>query len=160
MLSKHKFIDMYRPKIIIFFDDAAFSQNQSITVEEKSKPLSEMLDFFVPKYAKNGAFDDRDFKSQVTDLDVTPLKLSRVSVEPKKWGLEQTSELPLVGSLGPIPIATDLSSGKTLILDSNHTLANMISLGKFTNTTAQLKVVEIIGRDLAPAIQDFYILNR
>ena len=160
MITKSEFITLYRPRIQMIFNNDDFFQNQSIVIAEKTKTLTEFLNFFVPKYKKNGVFDVRGFEDQILDPNTKTLRLSDVYGEPDKWGLAQTSELPMIGSLNPIPVATDLKSGKTLILDSNHTLANILNQSEQIDRRTQLRVVEITGRDLAAVIQDFHILNR
>ena len=64
--------------------------------------------------------------------------------------------MPLMGELWPIPIATS-TSNKTMLLDSNHTILNII---KSQVVNMQIPIARIRGSSMEDVIDDFKILNQ
>lgn len=139
-----------------------FLENKTIQIKEETIQLRNMLDFYVPKYEKHGKFDARGFDEQALDLEVSPLTIKKTMLEPGQWDLAiDSNDRPSINQLRPVPIATDLKSGKTLILDSNHTLASILGeLDKKALESTNLSVVHITGIGLEGFVPDFMILNR
>ncbi len=154
---------VYQPdKIRMLFDVPLFLQNATIEITQEEVSLRELLDFYVPKYKKEGKFDSRGIEEQITDPGTLPLAVNEAILDPEKWNLSIGSEkLPRLEQLDTVPIATDLMSGKTLLLDSNHTIISLVSkIDPDLLSEGKLTVVRIIGRGLEEIIRDFRILNR
>lgn len=165
MMDKNEFSVLYLTpptKIRVSFDVCLFLQDQSVGIIEETIRLADLLDYYVPSFEKNGIYDTRDIADKINDLSTTPLTMSFVVNDPAKWGLGSTGQLTSdVDRLDLVPIASDTKSGRTLILDSNHTLVNLIH-GLNTNVLEQktLSVVRIIGADLQYILDDFKIINK
>jgi hypothetical protein len=157
-MDKRQFLNFYRNPantyINVHFYDHEFISNSDIKVNVKIYKLSDMLDFYVPRFQKNKRLDQRAIEEKEMDPLTYLLRLRKVRENPKKWDLQKTGDLPKREDLFPIPIAKDFASHKTLILDSNHLLAN------FPIDHPPLLVAEITGNNLEKIVRDFKILNR
>ena len=154
---------VYQPdKIRMRFIVSSFFQNATIEITKEEVNLRDVLDFYVPKYKKEGKFDTRVIDVQVLDFEILPLKVCEVMLDPIKWDLGIDSDkLPSVERLYPIPIATDLISGRTLLLDSNHTITSIVGKLDLSHINKiKISVIRIKGRGLEAIIGDFNILNR
>lgn len=164
-MDKQKFIEEYinRPdKIRVIFHVGAFLQNLSIIYSEERIGIDKVLKFYVPKYSKNGSLDERRIEDQINDPAVVPLRVEDAVSDPSAWGLDASDELvDNIAELNPIPVATDLSSGRTLLLDSNHTIVNILkNLSQDSFASQSISIVRITGEGLEDVIEDFKILNR
>jgi hypothetical protein len=161
-MDKNYFIEQYRrPKITIWFCDDIFLQDHQITVDEEMIYPEELQNFFVVKYQKNGVFDSRGFEQQREDFNVRPVTVAQASLKPADWDLALGSRnMPSIESWNPIPVATDTASGRTLILDSNHSVVNIISSLVGKNSGAIFPLVRIQGANLQRILPDFEIVNR
>ncbi|RYX79311.1 hypothetical protein EON76_01150 [bacterium] len=166
-MRRHDYINTYlgeNPKIRVFFDVKSFLNDETITLEEEDIAVTDALGWYVPKYSKAGAYDDRNFEIQKSDKTIVPLTLGRVSLNPSNWGLGVSAGKVLCAEdLNPVPIATDMNSGATLLLDSNHTLSNLLSVNKSEQALPRLnriKTVSLKGYRLEQIIPDFEIINR
>lgn len=149
-------------KIRMLFNVDPFMKNVTIKITKEAVALEAMLEYYVPKFKKSGNFDTRGIEEQIADPETLPIAISEVMKEPAEWGLGiDTSKLPEAKHLDPVPIATDLKSNKTLVLDSNHTIVNLIrGLGPRELKRTHIPIVHIKGVDLEDVICDFKILNR
>ena len=161
-MTKDQFIEAYVPaRISMLFDVAAFMQNRTITISEERMDLQKLQTYFVPKFAKNGRFDKRHISFQVIDPEVTPITLKQAALDPASWGLSLRSVPAPLKSFYPVPIATNLLDQKNLILDSNHTLTNLISkLNPADIESTNIPVIRISGTNMEGVLPDFQILNR
>ena len=147
-------------KIRMRFDVKAFMSDETIQVVKEKLSLEELLSYYVPKYEKHGERDIRDMKQQLKDPDVFPLLLSKAIQDPVKWDLNiSTNSLPTIDKIQTVPVATDLISQKSLLLDSNHTITATLSKLK-PNLSTKIDIVRIIGTGLEDVIGDFGILNK
>lgn len=162
-MDKLEFLNsfIYAPnRIRMQFDIEAFMNDETILVVEEKLSLEELLSYYVPKYEKQGERDIRDIKQQLKDPDVFPLLLSKAMQDPVKWDLNiSTKSLPPIDRILPIPVATDLISQKSLLLDSNHTITATLSRLN-PDLSTKIDVVRLIGTNLEDIIGDFGILNR
>lgn len=165
-MDKHLFLDFYiydrLIKIRVIFNADQFLHNQSINIASETVSLATMISYYVPVSKKREGCDCRGIEERIKDADTSPLTLDEVSLKPSMWGLEKRDESLLdIAKFYPIPLATDLKSGGTLLLDSNHTLANMVhELDKTTHHDIQLPVLRVSGQRLEDIVPDFYIVNR
>lgn len=166
-MDKSKFLELFIDcpggvKIRMALIIPPFIENETIKITEETVRLSDVLDFYVPKYKKHGEFDPRSFNEQNSDLEVQPLTVRQTMSNPGKWDLAIPSQQrPSIDKLQPIPIATDLKSGRTLLLDSNHTVVSAVGeLNADALDKYSLSVVHITGIGLEDFIPDFKILNR
>ena len=152
------------PKIRVSFDVKSFLNDETITLEEEDIAVTDALGWYVPKYSKAGAYDDQDFEIQKSDKTIVPMTLGRVSLNPSNWDLGVSAgELLRAEDLSPVPIATDMNSGATLLLDSNHTLSNLVYADNSDQALPRLntiKTVSLTGHSLEQIIPDFEIINR
>lgn len=161
-MTKAKFIQRYQTsKIRVLFNYDVFIRDDTISVVEETIALSEMLAYFVPKYKKDCKLDRREIIEQIADHTVMPLTVAEVFPDPVKWDL-YLEELPEINALEPIPVATDASTGKSLILDSNHTLVSLINrMDPASIEAIKVAVVRVIGNPLnSQLIDDFKIIKR
>lgn len=162
-MNKSEFISLYRkPKITVWFEDRLFLDDDSTQVNQEEIEVEEMLDYFVPKYVKNGELDTRGIDEQIRDAGCLPITVREASYNPAKWGLSPDGRVILeLLMLSPIPIATDNESGKSLLLDSNHFIVNLVDrTSKDELMSYKIHVVRITGNELGTLIPDFKILNR
>jgi hypothetical protein len=144
---------------------AAFLENPTIKIREEVISLRELLDFYVPKYEKHGKFDIQHYDIQAGDPEVLPLTIRQAMRDPAKWDLAiDSGDRVDLNQLGIVPIATDHKSGKTLLLDSNHTIVSSLhdlDQEQFKAVIlSSLSVAHITGTGLENFIPDFRILNR
>ena len=162
-MDKQEFLNtyIYAPsKIRMRFDVEAFISDETIQVVKEKLGLQDLLSYYVPKYEKQGERDMRDIKQQLKDSDTHPLLLNKAILDPVKWDLNiSTKSLPPIEKIQPVPIATDLISQKSLLLDSNHTITAILSRLK-PDLSTKIDIVRIIGTSLEDVIGDFGILNR
>lgn len=165
-MDKQQFLDSYvnRPnKIRMIFNRDSFLQNSTIQIRQDRVGLSDVLDYYVPKFKVGGRFDGRGIGAQIDDRATLPLTMREAALDPAEWGLSKDDGplQPDIGLLEPVPIATDLKSGQTLMLDSNHTIANILhERGRSLDKHTTLQVVRLVGSDLEDVVADFKIINR
>lgn len=166
-MRKHDYINTYlgeSPKIRVFFDVKSFLNDETIMLEEEDIAVADALGWYVPKYSKAGVYDDRYFEIQRDDKTIVPVTLGRVSLNPSNWDLSiSAGKLLRAEDLSPVPIATDMNSGATLLLDSNHTLSNLVYIDNSDQALPRLntiKTVSLTGYSLEQIIPDFEIINR
>lgn len=166
-MRKHDFINAYlgeNPKIRVFFNVDAFLKDEAITLEDEDIAVTDALGWYVPKYSSGGVYDDRNFEIQRDDKTIVPMTLGRVSLNPSNWDLcVSAGKLLRAEDLNPVPVATDMNSGATLLLDSNHTLSNLLYVDKSEQALPRLnriKTVSLRGYGLEQTIPDFEIINR
>lgn len=162
-MEKSQFLNqfVFNPKkITMLFNVNAFIADQALKITTERISTTELLDYYVPKYEKNGKRDARNIEQQITDPYVSPLTVRQVKNYPARWDLDiDITRLPAAKLLEPVPVATDLKSGKTLLLDSSHTITNMIMEHKL-NQHSKIDIVRISGSRLDNIVSDFAILNR
>ena len=165
-MNKQEFLKTFRSAkaqhpIIMIFNDDVFQNDDNVSLIEEEVSLEEVLEYFVPKFEKDGHLDMRGIHEQVADPNVLPLTVSKASSDPARWGLSLDT-IPAVESLSLIPVATDLTTGRSLILDSNHTIVSLVSkLAPESLSSLKISVVRILGNGLdSLSIDDFKIINR
>lgn len=146
----------------MIFNVAPFLQNQTIRITQETVCLIDVLNFYVPKFKKDGEFDNRGIEIQINDLETLPLTVREVVSAPMKWDLGETDDLITdITQLTPVPMATDTKSGKALLLDSSHTIVNIISSSDSNKLgDIELPIIRITGEGLGDIIGDYKILNR
>lgn len=162
-MDKQEFLNtfIYAPdKIRMRFDVETFLNDETIQLVKEKLSLEDLLSYYVPKYEKRGERDIRDIKQQLKDPDVFPLLLSKAIQDPVKWDLNiSTKDLPPTEKIQPIPVATDLISQKSLLLDSNHTITATLSRLN-PDLSTEIDIVRLIGTNIEDIIGDIGILNR
>ena len=162
-MDKQEFLNtfIYAPdKIRMRFVIEAFLNDETIQVVKERLSLEELLNYYVPKYEKRGDRDIRDIKQQLKDSDVSPILLSKAVQDPVRWDLNiSTKNLPPIDKIQPVPVATDLISQKSLLLDSNHTITATLSRLN-PDLSTKIDIVRLIGTNLEDIIGDFGILNK
>ncbi len=158
-MKKDEFLDQFRQgKITIWFNDAAFREDDNIDITEEVVSSEVIKNFHVLRSQKDGVLDHRSIEKRIYDSTSSLVTVNKVAKSPKEWDLELGERvLPEFKNITNIPVATDIESGKTLILDSNHCLANLINQATDDFT---IPIVRLKGKHLERIIIDFYILNR
>jgi len=155
-MTKAQFTAEYKNLFTIYFNFEKFGNNQSVAIKESDKQLTEFLEFYTPRYAKNGYWDNRSIEQIVQDGDSTIVQLKDVMPSPAEWGLQPFDEATALSkSLWPIPIATDALSGKTLILDSNHTVCTLLQAG----INIQVRCIELTSDNLSDLGVDLRLMQ-
>lgn len=158
-MDKSYYLKMYRqPKIRVWFNDDNFMSDPSLSISEERISSEELMDFFVPRTKKNGTLDDRGIEEKVRDSNIALITVREAVKNPVAWDLAiDEMMLPTTENMLPIPIATNIQNGRTLLLDSNHCVVTILSKATGTFT---LSVVRLQGDNLENIIEDFKILNR
>lgn len=164
-MDKTEFLEFYihHPnRVRMIFNEVPFLQNQTIKITQETICLIDVLNFYVPKFKKNGDLDSRGIELQISDPEIMPLTVREVVSAPVKWDLGETGNLITnITQLVPVPMATDTKGGKTLLLDSSHTIVNIISkTDSNTFGDIELPIIRISGEGLEDIIGDYKILNR
>lgn len=155
-MTKAEFIAKYKDLITVRFNYKALADNPAITITESNRALTEFLEFYVPRYAKAGSWDNRDIGQIAPDASSVIVRLQDVLASPAAWGLRPFSNARRLGEvLWPVPIATDAQSGKTLILDSNHTICTLLTAGM----NIDVPCVEVSGDNLAALGPDLKLMQ-
>ena len=149
-MDKRAFLNQYLPRIGTHFNDTYFRDNDDVKVVKTNLTFGQFLQFYIPRSAKNGVYDPRSIELREVDPESVPVILDRARLAPDDWDLPARQVLE---PLWPIPIATDTVANCTLILDSNHLLANL------KDSEASLPVVQIIGPNLENLVPDFKIIK-
>ena|SRR5665213_2384139 len=150
-MNKSDFLNFYRSLLTIHFYDDVFIADDSIKVTTQTLPFEDFMDFYVLRTAKNNIPDLRRLEDKQDDVESKLIILKEALQNPKKWELDlEHRTIPPVENIYPIPVATDLDSGHTLILDSNHMLANWPY-----PPAMPIQLVRITGRELQRLVIDF-----
>lgn len=145
----------------MIFNAKKFTEEPGVSVVVEDVTLAELSDYFVPRFQKDSHLDQRGIEEQIADPNTQPLTAVEAAASPARWNLDTESDEPTpIESLDIVPVATDLQTGKTLILDSNHTLVHIINSAGQVSHNSSIPVARIIGNDLSDIVPDFYILNR
>jgi hypothetical protein len=157
-MNKTEFIDIYmngaRPLIRAKLNSRRLLASEEIEIKRSSKKISELLDFYVLRYAKGGKLDGRSIDSKLSDKSTQLLQLKEVINDLGKWDLETSDKLPRRDDMWPIPLATDVVTGTTILLDSNHTLAAIVKNQQLSADTT-IACAELIGPNMARVLPDF-----
>jgi len=150
-MDKHNFFDFYNNKIRVHFDHDRFLHDKDIQLVTHDKQLSEVLHFYTPWYHKRGELA-ASIEEVLKDNKYAPIQVRDIP------SLEQTrfpaGDLP--ATLWPIPVVTDAVTGRTVVLDSNHTLAAIIHTYKDLDKT--IPVIEISGKGAVSLNIDLQII--
>lgn len=144
-MDKVRFMREFRAFITVWFDNYEFVSNPFITVHSSTRPLKDFLDFYSPWWYDRSGREVARIEDVLADKSMNALTITDAARHPEKWDTFSTV-LPL-NQIWPIPIATDTTIGKTLILDSNKTLCRLVFKSKHP-LDQKITVVEIVGPDL------------
>ena len=154
-MTEAEFIAKYTNLIRLHFDFNEIASNSTIRVVESEKELNEFLEFYIPRYETKGRWDNRHIDQIIADDDSNIVQMKDVISSPDDWGLSLFPNAnTLSKELWPIPIATDTLSGKTLILDSNHTVCTLL----FSRMNIRVRCAELIGQDLSKIGTDLSLM--
>lgn len=155
-MNIEEFISKYSDIITVHFNFELLATDQTIVIEETDMNLLEFLEFYVPRYEKDGHWDDRPIEQIIGDGNSTLVQLKDVISSPTEWGLKPfTDAKKIVKKLWPIPIVSDSSLGRTLVLDSNHTLCTLILAG----LNCKVRCVELKGENLSSLGTDLRLMR-
>ena len=155
-MNKTQFVQEYRSLVRVHFNPAELISNPSINIITTDKTLSDFLDFYSPRYTKDGKWDNRPVEQIIQSQALSLARLKDIISSPADWGFTPFANVSrLAQSLWAIPIATDISSDRTLILDSNHTICTLL----FAGINIKVRCVEIIGNDLSALGTDLRIMH-
>jgi hypothetical protein len=151
-MNKEKFLEIYRnPKIRTSFEDSLFFSDPGATLECKKIPLKDFRDFYTPWHQKNGIICGK-IEVVLTDPEYRAIKISEVHKYPEK---KLFGKLPT--EFDTVPLLTDTHTQKTLILDSNHTIAKAI---EDVDENFLIDVIEIKSSKASEIVIDFSVINR
>jgi hypothetical protein len=147
----------YRALITEWFDEEEFRTNPSIKVRTGTRALSDFLHFYNPWWYSRDGRPIGKFEEVLADDSARATTVAEEAGRPDKW---DNSSAPLaLDQIRPVPIATDTSIGKTLILDSNRTICRLIFRDK-SPLDQKITVVEVIGPDLQSLNGDLKALRQ
>lgn len=155
-IDKQEFLRRYLPLIRVRLDWAKFMSDATIELYMGLVTAKQVSQFYVPAYVRGGQLDNRPIEDKLTDPHSKLIRFSTAATQPEKWNLLAPTSLTL-NRLHRVPIATDVHSGKTLILDSNHTLATRAAV---LGTSKPVAVYRVLGVNLQTLLDDFRVLNR
>jgi hypothetical protein len=156
-MTKDEFIAKYQSLIRVRFDTNELIINPNIRLRKANKPLHEFLSFYVPRYSNEGVWDSRPIEQIIEDGRSQLVQVREVIASPEDWNLIRFTDAgSLSKELWPIPIATDTSTHKTLLLDSNHTVCTLLGAG----IDIKIKCIEIIGDELSALGTDLKLMQR
>jgi hypothetical protein len=138
-------------KIRAHFNYDLFLKDANILISSKKIKLKEFEKFYTPWHQKNGKICGT-IETVETDPEYRTIKILEVVNYPEK---KPTGKLPTV--FEPIPLLTDKSTKKTLVLDSNHLLGEAIQ--KLPKNKL-FDVFEIVSENAELLVKDFKIINR
>ena len=158
-MDKADFLKFYRsktkPLLTIHFYDDIFMADETIKVTLQTLTFKELRDFYVLRAVKNNFPDNRPVEERQNDSQIKLITLKEALENPEKWELDLKGRtIPPLEEIHPIPIATDLNSNQTLILDSNHLLANWPY-----REGAKVSLAHITGHNLERLVVDFVFLS-
>jgi hypothetical protein len=161
-MNKSDFLSMYRDphnlKITIWFNDQNFLNDNNVTISQETINSENIRMYYVLRSKKDGVLDSRGIEERVLDASSTLIVVNEAASDPSSWDLGLEGRiLPDSNSLTPIPVATDLSSNKSLLLDSNHCATNLINT---SDGSIDIPIIRLSGANLENIIEDFRILNR
>jgi hypothetical protein len=163
-MNKKNFLSAYlnlhnaSQRLQLRFDRRVFL-DPAIKLETGMRRYSQLLELYVARCKKNGRPDMRDISERRHDPDTALVTLRTVAAEPATWDLEFGDRtVPKPMEIWHIPLATDLRTDRSIILDSTHLLANFGLTG--LSPDIHLPVVVVTGHDIEDLLPDFEILNR
>lgn len=155
-MTKHEFLETFGADIrLAGFMTDAFLACPDLEITAVEKNIDDILQLYVPRYQKNGELVE-GFLSLLQDPVVRPVRVAEALPALRKWDLHLT-KLPKANELRSIPVATDAASGKTLILDGNHTLCGLMANAQIAQPVS---FVEIKSNNIAHVVLDFLLINR
>lgn len=162
-MDKSEFLRRYcspgHRKLTKWFNDVQFAADDSLSLKEESVSPEEIKTYYVLRYEKDGRWDNRPIEKQVDDPGVSLVTVGKTMLDPSAWGLDlKDRDLPSLNRVWAIPVATDTGNAKSLLLDSNHYLVNLLVL--MTQAKFEIPIIRICGAHLDRWMVDFKILNR
>lgn len=153
---------MYWPNITLCKDEATLRRDSDVTVSEAECSLEDAANYYCPWYYDVDTKQElrKGFKELLQDPRARAARIKEVDSRFKeKWKKIQQliNDFEKGASLWPCPVATDIAIGKSLVLDSNHTLVAIYNLW---SRDRRLKVIEVRGPSLSRIFCDFDIIGR
>jgi hypothetical protein len=155
-MNKEQFLELENIRVIV---DAKNYFNADFVFVETLKNISDCGNFYHPWYRFRGeVVDFMDAFHDKLGL-IAGVKLSEI----EKVDLDPQIIIDIANlnfdTIHPIPIATDMNIGLTIMLDSNHTLSCLYRRFLQTGTDIAIPVVELKGNNLEDMFFDFAILK-
>ena len=155
---KTEFIRQYKDRILLHFDYGVFLDSDDIGLRETSRTLKDICLYFTPWYQKNGTVEHR-IEVVLADEGYRAIRVREAKEYPAAYMSNGSSIGRSLIMLWPLPIATDLKLGKTLLLDSNCTIQSLLT-GHEIDLLEEVPVIEIFGDRLHRLNPDFKVLER
>lgn len=112
-MNKEEFISKYSDIITVHFNFELLATDQTIVIEETDMNLLEFLEFYVPRYEKDGHWDDRPIEQIIGDGNSTLVQLKDVISSPTEWGLKPFTDAKRSSkSCGQFPLFQTVASGE------------------------------------------------
>lgn len=145
----------FRQRIIIdSFGDWEF-QKASLLFVERTVNIYRVRDWYAPWYYRGPEEVTLD-ALVARDTTVYAMRLFEVPYYSKDEARNRDiAERPIPESFMPFPVATDLDTGRTLVLDGSRTLVAMLVRG----INREIPIVEVLGRWMAGIIGSFAVVN-
>lgn len=155
-MNKDQFVETYRERIRVHFNFDMLRDEPAIAIRQGARPVREFLNYYVPRYAKRGVLNNQPIEEIIHDSDSSLVKLKDIISAPESWDLIAFQNVDeLKKGLWPIPVAFDSESGKTLILDSNHTICTLLING----IDMDVPYIELHGKDLSSLGADLKLMS-
>jgi len=106
----------------------------------------------------------KSFEDALCDIRVRGIRISdsdKIDLDSQRKKIIEEYQRKTYKNLEKVPVATDLATKRTLILDSNKTCVALYR-NYFQNPEKNIKIplIEIRGEELESVIGDFIIINR
>lgn len=163
-MSKDEFLRKYRrPQITIWFNDNVFLSDVQIDIQEAQYKISSLGEFYCPWHYDSNNCLIGSIEQAVGDPAVKSMRIKMselINLDEERLKVIDLFIKNFPGLNDPIPLATDLNTKKTLILDANKRCVALYRNYLKSEIDNNLEFIEITGTGLEKLIEDFKIINR
>jgi hypothetical protein len=154
-MDKQHFLNVFGKNVQTNITDRFFADDIHVFQDEAT--VDEIKKYFIPVFDNNNKKDNRKIEDQILDQTLKPVTVGKALKNPAMWDMDFGNRT-MPDSINSVLVATDLNSGASLLLDSNHTVINYLKDNPHPKT--RLEIIRITGNDLGDLVPDFHIINR
>lgn len=165
MIDRDEFIKKYHKRLLGAFNNKLFISRDDITIREMYIPISNFAEFYCPFYYCNytNEIRDIDYSGAILSIYCYSMQIkdkNLIDINAERKNKIEKLQKNLSINIYSVPIATDIYSHKTLILDSNKTCTAIYRNYLENLNNIHINISEIIGTRLEQIVGDFIIVNR
>jgi len=164
LMNKGEFINKYRKaQITIWFKDNIFLNDEAISIRDANYKISSLGEFYCPWHYDHNNNLIGAIEQAICDPDARSVQLKSsetIHLDRDKENIILSFRNNFPEFSNPVPVATDLNTKRTLILDANKRCIALYRNYLDNKVDEVIPFIEVDGQGLERLVEDFKIINR